>query len=607
MGVAKNAKQSSTKSRVKKRESSAAFSRQSKRLMAAKGAISHRYYAYMPNKKHHRILVWVLFLTVSVAIAIQMLYPLDWTLPFARDRGRMVGMRERNIVAAEFQKQFEGASVAVRSGTQTETRMLTQLGADIDTENMVTRLSEYPFWQRLIPFSILMKWPEVKTMTVEFSGITSSKYIEEIAAMLSYEPQDASVAIKDGVVVVGRAAPGNQVASKAVRGALMTARYREGVTTIEVPSVSVEPRQRDVDVESARQAAERAMARDITIRIEGREGDITPDAVTRAQWLAITTSPDAPSALTVNTDALHAYIAELNDKVRIAPGVNTVHTVDGVEQSQSGGRTGMALDVDEVVRHVQEALLGERDRIVTATLQPVDPTVQVDRQYSHTQAGLQAYVDHVTSTQNIRIVVEQLTGNKWQAAGREHESIPSASTYKLYVMLRVFDDINAGNISWSTPMLDTTAGGCFERTIVPSTNPCAEAWIRQYGRDTLTQYIRDKGFSEGTGFIFRDATHTTASDLAKYLKGLHDGTLVSGSNRDILLEKMGRQLYRTGIPAGTKGWAQDKVGFLWDYIHDAAIVHHPQGDYILVLMTKGYGTYSYMAHVTRQLESIMYP
>jgi beta-lactamase class A len=173
-------------------------------------------------------------------------------------------------------------------------------------------------------------------------------------------------------------------------------------------------------------------------------------------------------------------------------------------------------------------------------------------------------------------------------------------------MMRVFDDINSGKLTWDTPMLDTTAGGCFERTIVPSTNPCAEEWIRQYGRQALNDYVHGKGFSGGTGFTFRDATHTTAGDLAKYLIGLNNGSLITGSNRDMLLEKMGRQLYRTGIPAGAKGWAQDKVGFLWDYIHDAAIVHNPRGNYVLVVMTKGY-SYGYIANVARQIDTILYP
>ena len=74
----------------------------------------------------------------------------------------------------------------------------------------------------------------------------------------------------------------------------------------------------------------------------------------------------------------------------------------------------------------------------------------------------------------------------------------------------------------------------------------------------------------------------------------------------MLLEKMGRQLYPYGIPAGSKGKVYDKVGFLWSYIHDTGIVYHPKGTYVLTVMTSGY-SYAKIAEITRQVEAIMYP
>ena len=38
-----------------------------------------------------------------------------------------------------------------------------------------------------------------------------------------------------------------------------------------------------------------------------------------------------------------------------------------------------------------------------------------------------------------------------------------------YLLLkRLFDEINAGGISWSDPMLDTTVSGCFDRMTIAS-------------------------------------------------------------------------------------------------------------------------------------------
>jgi hypothetical protein len=82
--------------------------------------------------------------------------------------------------------------------------------------------------------------------------------------------------------------------------------------------------------------------------------------------------------------------------------------------------------------------------------------------------------------------------------------------------------------------------------------------------------------------------------------------MISGTDRSMLLDKMGRQVYRAGVPAGSAGTVQDKVGFLWDYLHDAAIVHHPKGTYVLVVMTKS-SSWGRIADITKQLEHIMYP
>lgn len=51
---------------------------------------------------------------------------------------------------------------------------------------------------------------------------------------------------------------------------------------------------------------------------------------------------------------------------------------------------------------------------------------------------------------------------------------------------------------------------------------------------------------------------------------------------------MKRQIYRSGIPAGSHGAAvADKVGFLDGYLHDAGIVYSPKATYALVIMSSG--------------------
>lgn len=48
-----------------------------------------------------------------------------------------------------------------------------------------------------------------------------------------------------------------------------------------------------------------------------------------------------------------------------------------------------------------------------------------------------------------------------------------------------------------------------------------------------------------------------------------------------------------------------KIGFLWNYVHDTAIVRHPRGTYVMTIMTQG-KSYAAIAAMTRDIERIMY-
>ncbi len=142
---------------------------------------------------------------------------------------------------------------------------------------------------------------------------------------------------------------------------------------------------------------------------------------------------------------------------------------------------------------------------------------------------------------------------------------------------------------------------------IASTNPCAVAWLDSFGRTNMNNFVYARGFSGGTSFTNPMAVHTTANDLRKFMAGLHSSSLVKGAQRDRLLHSLSVHPYRYGVPTGSAGSVQDKVGFLWDYVHDAAIVRHPKGTYIVAIMTKGAGGYARIASITRELERIMYP
>ena len=66
---------------------------------------------------------------------------------------------------------------------------------------------------------------------------------------------------------------------------------------------------------------------------------------------------------------------------------------------------------------------------------------------------------------------------------------------------------------------------------------------------------------------------------------------------------MKANVYRQGIPAGANGQVADKVGFMDNLLHDAAIVYSPNGTYVLAVMTEG-SSWATIADLARQIDSL---
>jgi beta-lactamase class A len=541
-----------------------------------------------------------------IIVFIQIIYPNDKALPFAKLNHESIAFQNYSELASKIEKYFQVAKVKLIAGSNSYSVTLAAAGANPNTDKMIANVVKYPLWQRLIPFSIVVKQPDISALDVYFNQIQLQKVGEEAAKKLSTDSADAKLAIEKGILVASEARPGYKLSQGEIMTAMTNAIFTTGQSTVRLTPTKIEPKRSDTDIAPVRHQAELAIAKKITI--DGPNNEVyIPSEQDIASWLVVKTLENNSVELGFDTDQLSAYAASLNDKLKVDPGVTKVSIADGEETNRQQGSAGIEVDTDALTNDLRNAVMGTSVvNKLAIRMQPVPSVVVNDRQYSSSQKGLQAYVDYATSAQDVHIALTQLDGEKWTANGRENDSIPSASTYKLYVALVMFDRLDKGELHWDDPMLDTTVAGCFERMIVPSTNPCAEKFIADFGRNYINDFIYARGFSHGTTFTAPDATHTTAADLEKYVVGLQNGTLVSGNNRDILLDKMGRQLYPYGVPTGSKGKVQDKVGFLWDYVHDTAIVHHPKGTYVVTIMTRGQ-SYARIAQITRDLERIMYP
>lgn len=565
------------------------------------------YYTYMPNKKHHRVLLWVVFLFITITIAVQMLYPLERALPLARIGGQPVGWQSHDLLASRIADQFAATKLHIQINQATGVDYDLKLaGAEPKTEEMIGRLGEYSFWQRFIPLSLFFQTPSVDTMSVDYSNPILEAFSEQVSQKLTSQPTSARLAIEDGQIIATADKSGSTVSPQAVAAVVRATRLRIGSqTTITIPSSVHDATTTSDDFAQIKSQAEIALARRVVFSIGGVTFE--PTRADIATWLIIGSDDKQMPTLGLDAHKLHSYLDNLNSQVGTPAGQTNVNLVDGRNSGGTTGNVGKAIDQDPVVAEVTGWLLqGRGGSLIVTTLVNVEPTIIYNNKYTATEAGLRAYVADAAHDQHANIVVRQIDGQKWSASSAGDLSIPSASTYKLFVALMLFDKMDKGQVEWSDPILDTTVSGCFDRMTIASTNPCPVEWLNRWGRTNVNQFVYDHGFSQGTDFNNPTATHTTANDLTKFMLGLEDSSLVNGAQRDRLLHSLSVHPYRYGIPTGSKGQVWDKVGFLWDYVHDTAIVYHPKGKYVMTIMTKG-RSYATIAAITRDIERIMYP
>ncbi len=534
----------------------------------------------------------------------QFLYPYEKALPGAMLYDKNVGGVAREELAKQVTQQFQAATIELATSTTSYKTSLASLGATIDANDAASQLAYYPFWQRLLPLSLYWAKPDIGEFNLTFSDSQLNEAAETAAKKLSSQPTNAGLAIEKGELVVTMAKNGEDVTANAVKTALKENSFGPSTKTVKVGSTSTEPDIADTSIASVRKKAEAILARSYTLRLpSGKE--IKPSKDDVASWLKISTKNDEIT-VSADTKAVNSYISDINKTVATVGKTTYIKTVDGIEVSRTKGTNGTAINAADLATKIVNAINSSESVVMDVLLKPVPPPQSVSRSYTSSQRGLQAYAAYLANEEDIKISILQLSGSGWYATGAAYDSVVSASTYKLYVAVWVANQIKTGKMKLSDKINNTTVEDCLQRMIVVSDNACAEAWVEKAGGTKLNNFLYSKGISTATTFISNDAAHTTASDLQKVLLGIWDGSMVSGSLQSTLLGYMNRQVYRSGIPAGSTGKVYDKVGFLWDYLNDAAIVVHPKGTYSLVIMTKG-SSWGHIADITRQVEKIMYP
>ncbi|WP_461213886.1 serine hydrolase [Lacticaseibacillus sp. GG6-2] len=196
----------------------------------------------------------------------------------------------------------------------------------------------------------------------------------------------------------------------------------------------------------------------------------------------------------------------------------------------------------------------------------------------------------------------------WSVSADAEKAVLSASTYKLFITAYVFHRLEKDKLPWTL-----TDKANFDAMIINSDNGYAQTILTRYGKDKVDAYLKTLGIAP----VFAGkSAETTVANLVKLLKLLDagKGPYADAKLRARLLNDMGKQVYRNGIPAGVASvdkhaTVQDKVGFLTQTNNDAGIVTTKDGHrYILVIMTTGHEQldFSQIKTIAARTQQIVY-
>ena len=578
-------------------------SRRPKRL----GQLRQRWHDFV-CRVDWRLVRKIALITLLVVVLAQILFPGSRVLSQVKIGDKSYAFQSIDQLTDVIHNAFEQSSAKLVADDQTRSVTLLELGASIDASRLATEINDYSWWQRLIPFSIFFAGSSLTDLQPKFNETTLIEASNKLAADMTVEAKNGSITINDqNEIAIEPAQDAVSVESSSIQKAINQANFKIGSTEVKVENQSTKP---DISNDVIQETKTKLLAMShvkITITNSLTKGTTTPGDTDILGWLSIVNSSD----ITFDETAMADYLTNIAGDSVIAAGTTKIVMVNGKETSRTTGKDGRAVDVDPIVKQLEDALNNQQSAEITMNFKVTTPNIVYDRSYNHSQAALQAYIDHVTSSGTIQISVKQLTGSGWAASSRATDSVVSASTYKLFISLLLMKKIDAGTIHWSDIITDMpgvssiTVEQCLINTIHVSANNCAEYWLKKWGKTNINNELHGLGFSSATTFSASDAAHTSAADLQKLLIGLYNHSLFSVDNANRLLGLMKQQIYRSGIPKGSSGVVADKVGFLWAYLNDAAIVYHPKGTYVLVIMTNNQ-SWSKIAQITTKIEDIMY-
>lgn len=559
-------------------------------------------HALSSNLSRRILLSIAIFLVVIVAF--QLVWPSSRTRPFLVVSNLPMGGANEAQVATKLDTIKQDAKLELQLGDKAYAETLNNTGISIDAKQTAKAVVSYPVWQKLIPFSLFGSTVHRPKVATVYDQQNIEQHAKDWSALAYIPPTNATVAIAGTEVALVPDKDGTQYKPEDITKELKKLVIKQGTQRKEVSSKPVDATRKSGDVKGVIKQAETAIKEPLKLTVLDKSVEVPADV--KASWLTFAESADKKAlSLDIKKEALQAYLAPYQKSVYIAPGTTTVTVVDGKETGRTTGEKGRGLDIDRSIAAIKTQLEKPSDKPLVLNPSELQPNVVYNRSYSKTSAGLAAFLaDLGKSKGDYAITVRELGGAGRSASYNGGKMYHPASTYKLFVAYGVLKRIEAGSLQWETPFLNgQTVDQCFEAMIVRSDNACAEKFGGDLGWGNIQNDIRGIGIGS-TVLVSGGGFRSNTDDQVNFLQKLLSGNIVTDPNKDKLLSAMSRQIYRAGIPAGTRVAVADKVGFLNGLFHDTAIVYSPNGTYLISIYSNG-STWGGVADTAKQIEAFL--
>jgi len=251
----------------------------------------------------------------------------------------------------------------------------------------------------------------------------------------------------------------------------------------------------------------------------------------------------------------------------------------------------------------REVSLGDENR----NFNPVkifdkEPEPAIKKDPAQLKSEIESYLSQQVGTYGYH-VIELDDGRSFGA--RDDTYYTAASTVKVAIFAYLHNQIESGKISpdtvWAytgtdyetgTGSLQNDAVGTrykvsflAERMIVVSDNVATNILMRNLGRTNIQNYLNKNALTE-VNVVDNDVT---PRGMAKLLRLIHQGKLISSTNKDLLFEYMKDSITPTRLVAGvpTNVEVAHKIGSWSEAMSDIGVVFGPERDYAIAVFSEG--------------------